>query len=100
VSAPDIRVGDFVRAYAGSGARLGDHALQRNLVIQVLAIGDPPGQPDTVYVSGRIARADLQLPQQVQHTAVYLTGAERSILNLTGQWQLLRRELSEVSTSS
>lgn len=95
MSAPDIRIGDFVRVYAGSGARLGDHALRRNLCIEIIAIGDPPGQPDTIYVSGRIVRADLQLPGRIQHTALYLMGAERSILNLAGQWQLLHRKGSE-----
>lgn len=100
MSAPDIRVGDFIRAYAGSGARLGDHELRRTLVLQVIAIGDPPGQPGTIYVSGRIARADLRLPQQVQHTALYLSGTERSILNLAGQWQLLSRPLREAARAS
>lgn len=91
MSAPDIRVGDFVRVYADSGARLGDHALARNLIIEVIAVGDPPGQPNVIYISGRIARADLQLPSRIQHTALYLSGPERSILHLGGQWQLLKR---------
>lgn len=91
MGAPDIRPGDIIRVFAGTGARRGGVELQRTLRIQVIAVGDPPGRPDWRFVSGRICRADLTHGNQVQHTCVEVTGLGRSIFDLTGQWQLLRR---------
>ena len=91
MTAPDIRPGDFIKVYGGTGVLRGAHELQRTMVLQVIAVGDPPGRPGGRYVSGRICRRDLSLGQQPQHTALEVTSTERSILNLTGQWQLLRR---------
>jgi hypothetical protein len=94
VSAPDIRPGDFIRVFAGAGVRRCGFELQRTLRLEVIAVGEPPGRPDWRYVSGRICRADLTHGNQIQHTSLEITGPERSILDLTGQWQLLRRSPS------
>jgi hypothetical protein len=89
--APDIRPGDFVRVYAGSGALRGDWYLLRSMVLEVLSVADPPGRPDWRYLSGRICRRDLSPAAQLQHTVLEVQGPERSILHLAGQWQLLHR---------
>lgn len=91
MSAPDIRPGDFIRVYADTGARRGGYDLRRTLRLEVIAVGDPPGRPEWRFVSGRICRADLTHGNQIQHTCVEVTGGERSILDLAGQWQLLHR---------
>lgn len=95
MSVPDIRPQDYIRVYAGTGVRRGDGELRRNLVLEVIAIGDPPGRDEWRYVSGRICRDDLRPASRLQHTAVAISGPERSILNLAGQWQLLRRSGNE-----
>lgn len=91
MSAPDIKAGDFIRVFGGTGALRCGFELRRTLRLQVIAVGDPPGRPAWRYVSGRICRADLTHGNQIQHTSLEITGIERSILNLAGQWQLLRR---------
>lgn len=89
--APDIRPGDFIKVYAGTGVRRGSHELNRTLRLEVLAIADPPGRLDWRFVSGRICRKDLGYGGQIQHICLEITGGERSILALNGQWQLLKR---------
>jgi hypothetical protein len=95
VTAPDIRLGDFIRVYANTGARRRGRDLHRTMVLEVIALGDPPGRPDWRFVGGRICRTDMSHAQQLQHTCLELSGRERSILNLAGQWQLLRRPVLE-----
>ncbi len=91
MTAPDIRAGDFVRVFADSGALRRGTALRHSLILEVLAVADPPGRPDWRYVSGRICRRDLTHAERIQHTAVEVTGRERGLFDLAGQWQLLRR---------
>jgi hypothetical protein len=92
MSAPDIRPGDYVRVFANSGALTGrQYPLRRTVVLEVIAVGDPPGLPGWRYLSGRICRSDLTPAAQLQHLIVSVTGTDRSILNLSGMWRLLQR---------
>jgi hypothetical protein len=88
---PDILPGDTIRIFGGAGAHFLTGAVRDNLVIQVVAVGVWPDRPDWVQVCGRLCRNDLTVRRGTPHTQVSVTGAERSITNLSGMWQRAHR---------
>lgn len=88
---PDIRRGDIIRAFGKCGAQRGGQELLRTMIIGVLAISEPVRSPEWMFVSGQLLRRDFTPPLQLHYVGIYVSGTERSVLNLSGMWQLLRR---------